>query len=115
MNYSKCKTCEEYGWDNHKCTIRWKVGTEDEYKERETWYGELRDVYASDRQEAAEKFSERYDRESDDCFIIASHSPVNIVVISTDGSEPEEQWFSVEGRAVPEYTATEIERVEEVL
>jgi hypothetical protein len=118
MNYSKCKICGEYGWENHKCDPRWRVCTLDEYieyikaeEEGRTSWGSFEDimlVHARNSKEAAEKWSEYDDQQSGD-FFIASQGPVTVAVISADDPEPKIEYFDVSAEAIPHYTAVKAE------
>jgi len=68
------------------------------------YYGETArdavEVYAHDAEEAAEQYAKQSDEEGD--YDIVGGSPRVVTVVGTDGQELR---FSVEGEAVPSYSA----------
>lgn len=107
MDYRECKICGEWSWSHrHKCAPRWLAGTEDEYNEHTAGHDSLRTVHAHDPQEAAEKYSEKSDRDGE--FFIARYAPIKVAVLRYSDPEPEVNWFEITVETIPEYHAGEI-------
>jgi hypothetical protein len=92
-----CGVCGDYVlWGKHRCSPIWLV-------ELPEWNGGDPDrIRASDAQEAAEKFAERFDRASASYSVVSGES---ITVTVCDAHGKDEQKFVVEGESVPQYTA----------
>lgn len=101
----RCKKCNEWRWENHECSPEFKVFHENvEFKVFHENVDDYRTIYACNKQEAAEIYAEWIDKKSVE-YLIAGGQDITIEVEDQEGVRKK---FCVEGRAVPEYAATEI-------
>ena len=101
-DYDRCPTCQEYAWlRRHKCAPVWLVFTEDRHED----WDEADKVYATDAEQAAEKWAERDDCDSAEYSIVAG-SDVAVQVRRLDEPDSDPVWWTVTGESVPQYHAT---------
>lgn len=107
-DFRRCDECGDYGWFGtdfrvHRCKPAWECRMSDD----DDW-SDVR-IYASDAEEAAERFAARYDADCGDYPLVSnrySKDPV-VIVRPFDESAPETQW-AIAAEMVPHYSAAEI-------
>ena len=96
-DYERCDTCNEFDWvASHKCKPRWLVLNADEPD------AEWATFYASDAQEAGEKWADREDCDSAEYSIVAGSAATLYIKPEIGTDEP--VLMIVSGEAVPVYT-----------
>lgn len=96
-NYVKCRTCGHWGFaDKHACPPIWEA------RIFETkWQNDWTEVYATDAEDAAERFAEEYDQGGDYTIIRDGNAEIEV---RRQGSD-EAAIFDISAESVPEYTA----------
>lgn len=99
-SYTKCRICQKWGWESHKCPPRWLVAPESDTSN-------IYSTHAVDAEEAAEEAAERYDSDGD--YYLARGNE-EIFVVWREGEKSPVR-VVVEGETVPSYRARELDPV----
>lgn len=111
-DFRRCTVCHEHGWFggtymNHTCKPKWECRLEWHKDDADGWGT----IYASDSEEAAEKYAEHYDCEGGEYAIVSQRHQDCVVQVrkpkpydSDDEEMPIERW-SIEAETVPSYRA----------
>jgi hypothetical protein len=106
-DYERCPTCSEWAWTKrHRCKPVWLVFTEDRHED----WDEADRVYATDAQEAAEKWAEQDDCDSAEYSIVAG-TDAAVQVRRLDEPDTDPVWWVVSGESVPQYHGNEATQV----
>lgn len=102
MAFEKCGVCGQWDVGPHRCKPKFEVWCEEAGQPEE----DAGVFYASDAEEAAERWAEDDDISSADYSIVSQRSEP--VVSVRDCRDGEVKLFRVTGEAVPSYSASEI-------
>ena len=98
--YKRCTICSRYDFENtHRCAPIWECQMEGDGDDWST-------VHATDSEEAAERFAERYDQDGEYWIISGRHSGDVVVLVRKDEDSEIRRW-TIEAEAVPTYRAYE--------
>ena len=103
---SWCKTCDAYMLypEHHKCPPSFYIEFGDYMDD------ELKEIMATDKQAAAEKFGQWYDNSTGEYDIAGNSEEITITVYDDPEDKTTGTLFLVDGEMLPEYRAAEIER-----
>lgn len=105
--FERCPTCQEYAWiKTHRCKPVWLVFSTDNHED----WDEADRVYATDAQQAAEKWAEDDDCNSAEYSIVAGTNAA-VQVRRLDEPDADPVWWVVSGTSVPTYDAAEGKRI----
>ena len=107
--FRTCPTCGKYdgfgyGFMDHRCKPMWECRQETKWMADDDW----QTIHASDSEEAAEVFAERYDCEGGEYVIVGGKCRDDFVVQVRKPGETEIERYSIEAEAVPQYRGTKL-------
>lgn len=106
--FRRCADCGEHGYFNtqfmpHRCKPKW------ECRREVKWEEDWQDIRATDPEEAAEAFAERWDCEGGEYGIVGGRYREGFIVQVRKPGEAEFERWAIEGEAVPKYYGVKLE------